>query len=120
MKRIAYEAAGVRWEIGAILTRDLHGDTPPDERHMSFVNGIATRRGGKHVEYVTKQVLTAFCEVAKKKARIDVTPAILKDAVVWFINSTIVNPSFDTQTKETLTTPSSKFGSLPVSSAISW
>ena len=117
VKRIAYEAAGVRWEIGAILTRDLHGDTPPDERHMSFVNGIATRRGGKHVEYVTKQVLTAFCEVAKKKARIDVTPAILKDAVVWFINSTIVNPSFDTQTKETLTTPSSKFGSLPEISA---
>ena len=112
-KRIAYESAGVRWEIGAILTRDLHGDTPPDERHMSFVNGIATRRGGKHVEYVTKQVLTAFCEVAKKKARIDVTPALLKDSVVWFINSTIVNPSFDTQTKETLTTPSSKFGSLP-------
>lgn len=112
-KRIAYEAAGERWEIGAILTRDLHGDAPPDERHISFVNGIATRRGGKHVEYVTKHILSTFCEVAKKKAKLDLTPALLKDSVVWFINATIVNPSFDTQTKETLTTPSGKFGSLP-------
>lgn len=112
-KRIAYEQAGERWEIAAILTRDLHGDAPPDERHISFVNGIATRRGGRHVEHVIKTVLTTFCEVAKKKAKLDVTPALLKDSVVWFINSTIVNPSFDTQTKELLTTPPSKFGSLP-------
>lgn len=113
VKRLAYEAAGVRWEVGAILTRDLHGDAPPDERHISFVNGIATRRGGKHVEYVTKNVLGSFCEYAKKKAKIDITPALLKDSIVWFINATIVNPSFDTQTKETLTTPASKFGSTP-------
>ena len=117
VKRLAYEAAGVRWEVGAILTRDLHGDAPPDERHISFVNGIATRRGGKHVEYVTKNVLGAFCEYAKKKAKIDISPTLLKDSIVWFINSTIVNPSFDTQTKETLTTPASKFGSTPEISA---
>ncbi len=117
VKRLAYETAGVRWEIGAILTRDLHGDTPPDERHISFVNGIATRRGGKHVEYITKNVLASFCEYAKKKAKIEVSPALLKDSIVWFINSTIVNPSFDTQTKETLTTPASKFGSTPEISA---
>ena len=114
-KRVAYEVAGERWEIGAVLTRDLHtGDAAPDERHISFVNGIATRRGGKHLDYVSKAVLTAFCEAAKKKAKLDITPALLKDSVVWFINSTIVNPSFDTQTKETLTTPASKFGSTPV------
>ena len=112
-KRVAFEAAGVRWEIGAILTRDLHGEAPPDERHISFVNGIATRRGGKHVEYISKKILGDFCELAKKKAKIDITPALLKDSVVWFINATIVNPSFDTQTKETLTTPASKFGSTP-------
>ena len=113
-KHIAYESAGERWEVGAILTKDLHGDTPPDERHISFVNGIATRRGGKHVELVTRTVLTEFCAYAKRKTKMDLTPALLKDAVVFFINSTIVNPSFDTQTKETLTTPPSKFGSTPV------
>jgi DNA topoisomerase-2 len=31
--------------------------------------------------------------------------------VVFFVNATIVNPSFDSQTKETLTTPAAKFGS---------
>jgi len=113
-KRIAYEQAGERWEIGAMLTRDLHGEAPPDQRHISFVNGIYTRKGGKHVEYVLQKVMVAFCEYAKKKAKLEITPGLLKESVVLFLNATIVNPSFDTQTKETLTTPSSKFGSLPV------
>lgn len=112
-KRIAFEVAGERWEIGAILTSDLHGDAPPKERHVCFVNGISTRRGGTHLDYVADKVLAAFCEYAKKKSKLDITPGLLRDSVVWFINSTIVNPSFDTQTKETLTTPSKKFGSLP-------
>lgn len=117
-KRVAYEVAGERWEIGAILTSELYGDSsakePPKERHISFVNGIATRRGGKHLDYVAEHVLADFCELAKKKAKIEITPALLRDSVTWFVNSTIVNPSFDTQTKETLTTPVGKFGSRPV------
>jgi len=112
-KLIAYEKSGERWEVAAVLTKSLHGDTVPDERHISFVNGIYTRRGGKHVEYITKTVLADFCEIAKKKAKLDVTSGMLKDSVVFFINSTITNPAFDTQTKETLTTPMSKWGSKP-------
>lgn len=118
VKRVAYEVAGTRWEIAAVLARDLHGDNVPSELHVSFVNGINTRRGGKHVELVSRQAMTAFCEWAKKKAKLaDITPALLKHAVVWFVNATIVNPSFDTQTKEALTTPTDKFGSTPVISA---
>lgn len=115
MKKIAYEQAGERWEIGAILTRDLHGDTPPEEgRNISFVNSVTTRRGGKHVEYVSKEILAAFCEVAKKKTKLaGITPALLKQSVVWFINATIENPSFDNQAKEYLTTAPKEFGSLP-------
>ncbi len=112
---IAYEQAGERWEVAAMLTRDLHGDLAPKDRHISFVNGINTRRGGKHVDYVSKTIMAAFCEMAKKKAKLpDLTPALLKDSVVWFLNTTIVNPAFDTQTKECLMTPVDKFGSLPV------
>ncbi len=114
-KCIAYDAAGERWEVAAILTRDLHGDVDADYRQISFVNGINTRRGGKHVEYVVKHVMTAFCEMAKKKAKLaDITPALLKDSVVFFINTTIVNPSFDGQAKENLITMAKDFGSLPV------
>jgi DNA topoisomerase-2 len=80
---------------------------------VSFVNGIATRRGGKHVEHVAKEVLAAFCAYAKRKAKLELAPHVLRDAVTWFVNATVVNPSFDTQSKESLTTPPAKFGSLP-------
>ena len=109
---IAYESAGERWEIGAILTSRLYKDEPPDDRHLSFVNGILTRRGGKHVDHVATHVLKEFCELAKKK-KVEVTPPLLKDSLTWFIRSVIVNPNFDTQTKECLTTPVTKFGSKP-------
>jgi DNA topoisomerase II len=109
---VAYEKCGERWEVAAVLTRSLFEDEggTPDEKHVSFVNGVNTRKGGKHVETVSRHVLTDFCETAKKK-KIEIKPAQLKDAVLFFVNSTIVNPSFDSQTKEYLTTPANKFGS---------
>ena len=107
---VFYERCGPRWEIAAVLTRQLHADgLAADDRHISFVNGIFTRRGGKHVDAVSRAVLGAFCEGPGKK--LDLKPAQLKDAVTFFVNATIVNPSFDSQTKETLTTPVAKFGS---------
>ena len=108
---VFYEKSN-RWEIAAVLTRNLHtGDSGvPDDRHISFVNGIFTRRGGKHVDAVSRAVLSTFCDGPGKK--LDLKPAQLKDAVTFFVNATIVNPSFDSQTKETLTTPVAKFGSV--------
>lgn len=114
-----YEDCGQRWQVGAILASSLYTDDEtnagavPDERHVSFVNGILTRKGGKHVEYVSRHILTDFCEAAKKK-KVDIKPGQIKDKVVLFINATIVNPSFESQTKECLTTPATKFGSTPV------
>jgi DNA topoisomerase-2 len=109
---IAYEKCSDRWEIAAVLTRTLFEDEDSnDERHVSFVNGVNTKKGGKHVDTVTKHVLSDFCEIAKKK-KIDVKPSQLKDSVLFFVNATIVNPSFESQTKECLTTPANKFGSV--------
>ena len=108
---VAYESCGERWEVGAVLAKTLFDEeSMADQRHVSFVNGINTRKGGKHVETVAKHVLGDFCEYAKKK-KVEVKPAQVKDAVILFVNSQIVNPSFDSQTKETLTTPATKFGS---------
>lgn len=76
------------------------------------MNGILTRKGGSHVQYVSNHVLKDFCELAKKK-KVEIKPGQLKDSVVFFVNATVVNPSFDSQTKECLTTPASKFGSTP-------
>lgn len=108
---IAYEKCSDRWEIAAVLTRTLFEDEDTnDERHVSFVNGVNTKKGGKHVDTVTKHVLGDFCELAKKK-KIEIKPSQLKDSVLFFVNATIVNPSFESQTKECLTTPATKFGS---------
>jgi DNA topoisomerase-2 len=110
----AYENCGPRWEIGAILASHLYSDEEelPEDKHLSFVNGIHTKKGGKHVESVGRKVLTDFCELAAKK-KIEIKPGQLKNSVVLFINSTIVNPSFDSQSKEYLSTPAAEFGSRP-------
>ena len=114
MTGFAYERCGLRWEVGAILSSHLYSDEDDlsEEKHISFVNGVNTRKGGKHVESVARKVFTDFCELAKKK-KVDIKPGQLKHSVVLFINSTIVNPSFDSQSKEYLTTPASEFGSRP-------
>ena len=114
MTGFAYEECGPRWEVGAILARHLYSDEEelPEDKHISFVNGINTKKGGKHVETVTRKVLTDFCDVAKTK-KVDIKPGQLKNSVVLFINSTIVNPSFDSQSKEFLTTSATAFGSRP-------
>jgi DNA topoisomerase II len=112
-KLLAYEQCGARWEVAAVLTRSLFSDETgtPEDRHISFVNGINTRKGGKHVETVQRHVLSDICEVATKKKKLDIKPGQIKDTVTLFVNATIVNPAFDSQTKETLTTPANKFGS---------
>lgn len=112
---LAYEACGPRWEVAAVLTRSLYSDesSSADDgaRAVSFVNGINTAKGGKHVDTVVRHVLGDFCEAATKK-KVPVKPGQIRDAVVFFVNATIVNPAFDSQTKECLTTPSAKFGSV--------
>jgi DNA topoisomerase-2 len=46
-----------------------------------------------------------------KKKKTNVKQQHIKEFLFVFVNSTIVNPTFDSQSKETLTTPISKFGS---------
>jgi DNA topoisomerase-2 len=114
MTGYAYEDCGARWEIGAILANHLYSDEEelPEDKHISFVNCVNTKKGGKHVETVTRKVIGDFCEFAKTK-KVDIKPGQLKNAVVLFLNCKIVNPSFDSQSKEFLTTPASEFGSRP-------
>jgi len=111
---LAHERCSDRWEVAAVLTRRLFEDedSAADEKHVSFVNAVNTKKGGKHVDTVVKHVLGDFCELAAKKKKLDIKVSQLKDSVMFFVNSTIVNPAFDSQTKECLTTPAAKFGSV--------
>ncbi len=114
---MAYERCGERWEVAAILASHLYTEdeesVKTEERAISFVNGINTRKGGNHVDYCVRTVLGDFCEAAKRK-RMDLKPGQVRKCVVFFINSTIVNPAFESQSKETMTSPVSKWGSKPV------
>jgi len=94
-----------RWEIGACLAPTFQFT------QISFVNGINTHRGGKHVEYIVKQITKKMVDMINKKKKADVKESFIRDNLMVFVNATIENPSFDSQTKETLTTLPSNFGS---------
>lgn len=79
---------------------------------VSFVNGIATTQGGRHVEYIMNQIIKKLTDMIQSKKKIqNLKPSYIKDKLSIFIRSTIVNPSFSSQSKEFLTTPIKDFGS---------
>jgi DNA topoisomerase-2 len=78
---------------------------------VSFVNGNCTYQGGKHVDYIMYQLtnkLKTYLET-KKKVK-DVKTVYIKDKIFLFLTATIINPQFNSQTKELLTTQSKDFG----------
>jgi DNA topoisomerase-2 len=94
-----------RWEIGACLSPTFQFT------QISFTNGINTHRGGKHVDYIVRQITKKMVDMINKKKKVDVKESFIRDNLMVFVNATIENPSFDSQTKETLTTLPSNFGS---------
>ena len=101
-----HEQISDRWEVVASYN-DFNGFD-----QVSFVNGIWTLRGGKHVEYIMNQIVKKLSDMIQKKNKnANIKPQNIKDNLILFVKSTIVNPTFDSQSKETLTTPASKFGS---------
>lgn len=92
------------WELGVSNSADKF-------QQISFVNGIATEKGGRHVDYIVNQITKGIVESIKKKNKnINLKPAFIKDRLFIFLRSTIINPAFSSQTKEELTTPSKDFG----------
>jgi DNA topoisomerase-2 len=88
-----------------------------DHQQVSFVNSICTLRGGTHVDHVSKKitdVLIPFIEKKNKgagKISEAIKPQFIKANMFVFVNSLINNPEFDGQTKETLKSKVSNFGS---------
>lgn len=100
-----YESSGDRWEY-AVSLAPSHEFT-----QISFVNGISTSKGGKHVEYIASQIVKKLCEYIEKKKKVKVTPNSIKEQLMLFLRCDIENPTFDSQTKDFMGTPASKFGS---------
>jgi DNA topoisomerase-2 len=101
----ALERIDERWTVGV---------APSDGTftHLSFVNSINTSKGGSHVNAVADQVAAKLAAAVKKKNKgQEVKPAFIKAHLCVYVDALIVNPAFDSQTKETLTTKERQFGS---------
>jgi len=91
-----------QWEFALRFNNnDYETDT-----HISFVNGIYTSRGGKHLEYFIDLIFPKL----QKMVSSELTRKLVKDYLNIALKTSIVNPSFSSQTKEELMTPASKFG----------
>jgi DNA topoisomerase-2 len=64
-------------------------------QQASWVNGIATTKGGAHVDRVVKAIID---ELAKDK-RVTVKPAQIKASLFVFVKAVVINPTFSSQTK---------------------
>lgn len=74
--------------------------------HLTFVNGIYTNRGGKHLDYILELLLDKL----QKLVSPELTKKILHDYLSIYLKVSVINPTFNSQTKEELNTPPNKFG----------
>ena len=100
-----HEEANERWEYVVCMA-------PKEEfTQVSFVNGIFTGKGGKHVDYILNQFVRKMTAFIKLKKKIDVKPNTIKEQIFLFVRCVIENPAFDSQTKDYMNTPVASFGS---------
>lgn len=101
-----YENVNARWEVAVALS-------DKGFQQMSFVNSIATTKGGRHVDHVTDLLVKNLTESLKKKNKsgVQIKPFQIKNHLWVFVNCLIVNPTFDSQTKENMTLQAKSFGS---------
>ena len=96
--------ACVRWEYAVSLADEF--------QQVSFVNGIHTQKGGRHVDYLVNQITRKLMAYILLKKKVEVKPSMIKERLMLFVHCSIENPTFDSQTKDCLTTPVTQFGSL--------
>ncbi len=98
-EELFYEKINENWEIGiARSPNDMF-------QQVSMVNGISTHVGGTHVNYISNQIVKLLGEkIEKNNKGVNIKQAMIKNHLFLFLNCRIPNPSFETQTKENLTT----------------
>lgn len=105
---VIYEQVSDRWEVAFAVSDS------GNFQQVSFANSIATIKGGTHVTSIADQIAKGLItQIQKKNKGATVKPAQIKNHMWIFVNAMIENPTFDSQTKETMTLPASKFGSRP-------
>ena len=92
------------WQIGI-------GHSESGFKAISFVNSVETKDGGTHVNNIAWQITQYLRAQIKKKHKVEVKPSELRQHLYLFINCTVINPAFSSQTKEKLITEPKDFGS---------
>lgn len=101
---LSQKAAAPPSSSSAANTRKTARTQPAKFQQMSFVNGIWTSKGGTHVRAVTKAIVEAI-EGKFPGIGANVSSRLhLQQHLFVLVNCKVENPSFDTQTKVTLTT----------------
>lgn len=86
---------------------------PGDESiNVGFVDGAECSKG-THINAIRYSINKAIQEYISKKHKIDVTLHNIDQKYSVFCNVKVTNPTFDSQTKETLVTPVDKFSKDP-------
>lgn len=96
-----------RWRYAVART------TTDEFEQLSFVNGIHTAGGGSHVTIILNQITRKLVAYIQTKKGVKVKPTSIKEQLWLMLDCVVENPSFDSQTKDVLKTPASKFGSTP-------
>jgi DNA topoisomerase-2 len=91
------------WEFAMGVSKDGY-------QSISFVNSIGTKDSGTHETYILNQVIDYLRTMIKKKHKVEVKPSEIKNHIFLFINCTVLNPAFSSQTKEKLITEPKDFG----------
>jgi DNA gyrase/topoisomerase IV subunit B len=91
--------------VAIVIGSNLKGSACEDSfvAH-SYVNGLNTRLGGTHVDYMMNQIIECLRPILKKKYKFDVSPNQIRQHLflgAWI--SGVENLKFDSQTKERVT-----------------
>ena len=81
---------------------------PGSNIDVAFVNGAECSKG-THIRAVRNEVNNAVVDFLQKKDKIEVTTRAVDGKYAVFMNINVSNPAYDSQTKDTLTTPIDKF-----------
>ena len=81
---------------------------PGSNIDVAFVNGAECSKG-THIRAVRNEVNNAVVDFLQKKDKIEVTTRAVDGKYAVFMNINVSNPAYDSQTKDTLTTPVDKF-----------
>ena len=75
-------------------------------RTNSYINGVNTRQGGTYVDHFMNSIIDSLTVKIKRRHKVEVLKTTIKSGITFVMFArNFVNPKFDSQTKERLTTP---------------